>query len=212
LRRIDRVIVKLCSIWLGRFSLTKPGIESIRGLTDFDLTEMLWQDMIQDSEFSPFKDFSLGVRERRVESERGDQMVMIEGLEQHHDSSSRRLAWDPGPAMFDSSTINTDGIAIFRVPKCTPRMLRIGCLGEWSPEELTEFMQLMIAWLIRDSQMDYCVSTLQISATSRVCFTLPRLPYPLAIRSLKLHLHGLVICGVFSNRIEPLDSQNHICI
>jgi hypothetical protein len=53
-------------------------------------------------------------------------------------------------------------------------MLRIGCLEEWSSEELTKFMQLMIAWLIRVSQVDYCISTLQISAMSRECFTSSR--------------------------------------
>jgi hypothetical protein len=42
MRRIDRVIVELCSIWPGRFSLTIPRIESICGLENFDLTEMLW--------------------------------------------------------------------------------------------------------------------------------------------------------------------------
>jgi hypothetical protein len=40
---------------------------------------MLWRDMIQDSEFSPFKDFILGVQERRAQSEHGGQMVMIRG-------------------------------------------------------------------------------------------------------------------------------------
>jgi hypothetical protein len=57
-----RGVVEPCSIWRGRFSLTIPRIESIRGLVGFDITEMPWRDMIQDSEFSPFKDFSLGVR------------------------------------------------------------------------------------------------------------------------------------------------------
>jgi hypothetical protein len=127
--------------------------------------------MIQDSEFIPFRDFSLGVWERRVQSEHGDQMVMIRGVQHQHDGSSQRLAWDPGATMFDNLVADIDGIANFRVPECTMRMLRIGFLGEWSPEELTKFMQLMIAWIIRGSQMDYCVSTLHISAMSRGCFT-----------------------------------------
>jgi hypothetical protein len=38
----------------------------IRGLVDFDFTKMPWRDMIQDNEFNPFKDFILGVQERRV--------------------------------------------------------------------------------------------------------------------------------------------------
>jgi hypothetical protein len=45
---------------------------------------------------------------------------------------------------------------------------------EWSSEELTEFVQLMISWLIRGSQGDFCVSTMQISAMSRECFTSSR--------------------------------------
>jgi hypothetical protein len=77
--------------------------------------------------------------------------------------------------VFDSSTVDTDEMASFRFPEFTLGMLRIGCLEEWSSEELTEFMQLMIAWLIRGSQVDSCVSTLQISAMSRGCFTSYRL-------------------------------------
>jgi hypothetical protein len=44
-------------------------------------------------------------------------------------------------------------------------------LEEWSSEELTESMQLMISWLIRSSQVDSCIITLQTSAMSRGCFT-----------------------------------------
>jgi hypothetical protein len=40
--------------------------------------------MIQDSECSPFRDLSLGIQERRAQSE--------------HDGSSWRLAWDLGTA------------------------------------------------------------------------------------------------------------------
>jgi hypothetical protein len=43
-------------------------------------------------------------------------------------------------------------------------------LEEWSSEELTKFMQVMISWLIRSSQVDSCISTLQTSAMSRGCF------------------------------------------
>jgi hypothetical protein len=85
---VVRGVVEICSIWRGRFSLMIPRIESIHGLEDFDFTEMLWRDMIQDSEFSPFRDFSLGVQERRAQSEHGDQMVMIRGVQRQHDGSS----------------------------------------------------------------------------------------------------------------------------
>jgi hypothetical protein len=50
-------------------------------------------------------------------------------------------------------------------------------MEEWSSEELTKFVQLMIAWLIRGSQEDSCVSPLQISAMSRGCFTSYRLAW-----------------------------------
>jgi hypothetical protein len=64
------------------------------------------------------------------------------------------------------------GTAVF--PEFTLGMLRIGCSEEWSSEELIEFTQLMIAWLTRGSQVDSCISTLQISAMSRECFTSSR--------------------------------------
>jgi hypothetical protein len=63
---VVRGFFELCSIWRGRFSLTIPRIESIYGLVGFDFTEMPWRDMIQDSEFNHFRDFSLGVQERRA--------------------------------------------------------------------------------------------------------------------------------------------------
>jgi hypothetical protein len=61
--------------------------------------------------------------------------------------------------VFDSSTTDTDEMVSFRFPEFTLGMLRFGCLEEWSSEELTEFVQLLIAWLIRGSQVDSCVST-----------------------------------------------------
>jgi len=41
---------------------------------------MPWRDMIQDSEFIPFRDFILGVQERRVHSKHGGQTIMIGGV------------------------------------------------------------------------------------------------------------------------------------
>jgi hypothetical protein len=122
------------------------------GWTDLDFTEMFWRDMIQDSEFSPFRDFSLGVQESRAQSEHGDQTIMIRGVQHQHDGSSWRLVWDSGTAVFDNSTTDTDEMANFHFLEFTLEMLRIGCLEEWSSEELTEFVQLMISWLIRGSQ------------------------------------------------------------
>jgi hypothetical protein len=69
--------------------------------------------MIQDSEFSPFRDFCLGVQERRAQSEHGDHTVMTRGVQRQHDGSSQRLAWDPRTAEFDSSASDTDEMASF---------------------------------------------------------------------------------------------------
>jgi hypothetical protein len=54
---VVRGVIEICSIWRGRFSLTIPKIESIRGMTGFDFIEIPWKYMIQDSEFIPFRDF-----------------------------------------------------------------------------------------------------------------------------------------------------------
>jgi hypothetical protein len=72
----------------------------------------------------------------------GGQTVMIKGVQRQHDGSSHRLAWDPGTALFDSLTTDTNEMASFRFSKFTLGMLRIGCSKEWCSEELTEFMQL----------------------------------------------------------------------
>jgi hypothetical protein len=81
------------------------------------------------------------------------------------------VAWDPGTTVLDSSRADTDEMASVYFLEFTLGMLRIGCLEEWSFEELTEFVQLMIVWLIRGSRVDSCVSTLQINVMSRGCFT-----------------------------------------
>jgi hypothetical protein len=116
--------------------------------------------MIQDS----------GYHGRRVQLEHGDQMVMVRGVQCHHDGYSWRLAWDHRIAVFDSSATDTNEMVNFHFLAFTFGMLRIGCLKECSYENLTKFMQLMIAWLIRGNQVDSCVITLQIIAMSRGCF------------------------------------------
>jgi hypothetical protein len=55
------------------------------------------------------------------------------------------LIWDPGITLFDNSTTIREEITNFNFPEFTFGRLRSGCLEEWSSEELTEFMQLMIA-------------------------------------------------------------------
>jgi hypothetical protein len=53
--------------------------------------------------------------------------------------------------MFDNSVVDADEMASFHFLEFTLEMLRIGCMEEWSSEELTKFVQLMISWLIRGS-------------------------------------------------------------
>jgi hypothetical protein len=67
------------------------------------------------------------------------------------------------------ATIREESIN-FDFPEFTFGRLRSGCLEEWSFEELTTFMQLMISWLIRGSQVDSCIGSLQTSVMSRGCF------------------------------------------
>jgi hypothetical protein len=63
---VVRGVVEICSICRGRFFLTIPRIESIRGSKYLDFIAVFWRDMIQDSEFNPFMDFNLGVQESRA--------------------------------------------------------------------------------------------------------------------------------------------------
>jgi hypothetical protein len=47
----------------------------------------------------------------------------------------------------------------------------VGMLREGSSKNWIEFTQFIISWLTKGIQVDSCVSTLQISAMSRDCFT-----------------------------------------
>jgi hypothetical protein len=67
------------------------------------------------------------------------------------------VVWDPGITVVDSLTADTDGIV---------GLHRFGFWEEWSSEELIKFIQLMFAWLIRNSQAGSCDSTSQVRATS----------------------------------------------
>jgi hypothetical protein len=53
--------------------------------------------------------------------------------------------------------------------------LRSGFLEEWYSEELDEFMQLMIIWIIKRRHVDTGIFTLQTSVMSRGCFMSYRL-------------------------------------
>lgn len=67
-------------------------------------------------------------------------MVMTKGVQHQHDGSSRRLAWDPGITMFDSSIVDTNEMASFHFSEFTGGVHRIGCLEERPSEELTQFL------------------------------------------------------------------------
>ena len=69
--------------------------------------------------------------------------------------------------MFDSQETDIDEMAILKFLNFTLGMFRFGLLKEWSSEELTEFVQLLIAFLIKGIQVDYGVSTLHIRIMSR---------------------------------------------
>jgi hypothetical protein len=130
LRHYGDVVREIAEFWRDRFSLTIPRIESICRLADFDFTKIYWRDMIQES---------------RASFEHGNQTTMIRGMQRRHDSSSQRLAWDPGIVVFDNSVTDVDEMVSFYFPEFNFGMLRIDCLEEWSFEKLSEFMELMIA-------------------------------------------------------------------
>jgi hypothetical protein len=80
-----------------------------------------------------------------VQSKHGDQTVMIRRVKCQHDGSPQRLVWDLRIALFDSWVADADEMVSFHFLEFTLDMLRIGCMEEFSSEELTEFLQLMIS-------------------------------------------------------------------
>jgi hypothetical protein len=58
-------------------------------------------------------------------------------------------------------------MAIFKILNFTLGMFRFGLLKESSSEELTKFVQLLIAFLVKGIQVDYGVSTSHIRIMSR---------------------------------------------
>jgi hypothetical protein len=77
----------------------------------------------QDSEFSPFRDFSLGFHERREQPEYGIEMIMIRWV-CPHDGSSWGLSWNPGTTVFDNSTVVQMRWTVF-----TFQSLLLECVG-----------------------------------------------------------------------------------
>jgi hypothetical protein len=101
-----------------------------------------------------------------MQYEYDDQTTMIRMVQRQHGGISLRLVWDPGIAVVDNLTTDTDGIASLH---------RFGCWEEWYSKELIEFIQLMIAWMIRDSQAGSCDNTSQIRAMRRGYSTFSRM-------------------------------------
>jgi hypothetical protein len=86
--------------------------------------------------------------------------MMFRAVQRQHGGTFPGLVWDPGITLLDSSTTIRDVSIGFDSPEFTFGRLRSGCVEEWSSEELTEFIQLMIAWLIRDRHMGSYINTL----------------------------------------------------
>jgi hypothetical protein len=135
-------------------------LEASHGLADLDFNETLSHERIQDGGFSPFGEISLGFQERRMQTGHIGSMVMIRVVQCQHGGIFPGLVWDPRITLFDSSTTIREESIDFDFPEFTFGRLRSGFLEEWSSEELTEFTQLMIAWLINNNQVDSCISTL----------------------------------------------------
>ena len=105
--------------------------------------------MIQDSEFSSFRDFSLGVQERRAQSKHGDQAIMIRAVQRQHVGSFLRLAWDPWIILFSSSATDIEERRIY-FQEFTTGVHGIGFLEKQFSEELIKFLQYLIS-LLTDS-------------------------------------------------------------
>jgi len=105
---------------------------------------------------------SRGLTNVEMQSEYDDQTIMIRVVQRQHGGISLRLVWDPGIAVVDNLTDDTDGIV---------GLQRFDCWEQQSSEEMIEFM---ITWLIRD-HAESCDSTSQIRAISKGCFTFSRM-------------------------------------
>jgi hypothetical protein len=115
-----------------------------------------------------------GFQERRAQYEHGDRAIMIRVAQLQHGRSFLRLAWDPGITLFSNSTTDTKESRCY-FQEFTTRVHGIGFLEEQFSEELTEFLQYLIALLTDSIQEAPRASTLQDSALIRGCFTSSRL-------------------------------------
>jgi hypothetical protein len=74
---VSRGEVETYSIWQDR-------LEVGHGFADLDFTETPSQGRIQDSDFSPFREFNLGFQERRMQTGHIGLMVMIRVVQRQH--------------------------------------------------------------------------------------------------------------------------------
>jgi hypothetical protein len=117
------------SIWQGR-------LKANHEFVDLYFTETPSKGRIQDSGFSPFREFSFGFQERMMKNGHVVLMVMIRVAQHHHGGTFLVLFWDPKITFLDSSYVITG----FEFLEFTFGRLRGGCLEEWSFEELTDFL------------------------------------------------------------------------
>jgi hypothetical protein len=192
---VSRGEVETYSIWQDRLSFLKPRIEAGNGFADLDFTETPLQGVIQDSGFSPFRDFSLGFQERRMQTWHIGPTVMIGVVQRQHGGSFLGLVWDPGITLFDSSTTVRDERAGFdfqeftlgiswvdslaagingRANRYFQELIHmehwIGVLGGIFYEGWTEYLQYLFSLLISGLQEASCVSTLQDNIVAGRCF------------------------------------------
>jgi hypothetical protein len=158
---------KTYSTWRDRFSLPIHKIEFGNGFANLDFTEMPFQDMVHGSGFSPYRYFSVGFQERRMQTRHVGLTVMIRVMQRQHGGSFLRLSWDLGISLLDNSATNTET----RVGFC---FHEIGSLAEQFFEGLIELLQYRVALLSDNIQQVSYVRTLPDHALSGGCFTSSR--------------------------------------
>jgi hypothetical protein len=73
-----------------------PRIEVVSGFAYLGFMEIPLQDMIHDSKFSPYRYFSVGSQERRMQTRHIGLMVITRVVSRQHGGPFRRSVWDPG--------------------------------------------------------------------------------------------------------------------
>jgi hypothetical protein len=109
-----------------------------------------------------------------MQSRYDGQTIMIRVAQHQHGGSFLRLSWDPGITLFSSSVTDKEERR-FYFQEFTTGVHGIGFLEEKFSEELTEFLQYLIALLIDSIQEASRASTLQDNALRRGCFTSSKL-------------------------------------